>query len=180
MKFKILSILIISFLFIGCSQKINNYAKSTDILHEQSLTQTQKTVLKKGLITKMFFVTTYISQIEHNRIILDEKLEQFIVSAYVPSGEDKTKYGQLLFRINGKEPISVNELKKDDELLTILPAANPWSRYYIVKAPVDDSTRGVFFEAGVSNIGLTKMEFHDSYGNLPSGGTMGFKTNVSN
>ncbi len=167
MQYKILSILIISFLFMGCSQKINKYKKPTDILHEQSLTQTQKTVLKDGLITKMFFVTTYINQIENDRIKIDKNIEQFIVSAYVPSGEDKTRYDKLLFKVNSNEPISVKELKKDDKLLSVLPAANPWSRYYLVKAPVDDSIQGVFFEAGVSGIGLTKMEFHDKYGNLP-------------
>ena len=79
MQYKILSVLIISFLLVGCSQKINDYAQPADILHEQSLTQTQKTVLKKGLITKVFFVTTYISHIEHQLISLDEKFEQFIV-----------------------------------------------------------------------------------------------------
>lgn len=178
MQFKILSILIISFLFIGCSQKNNNYAKTTDILHEQSLTQTQKSVLKKGTITKVFFITTYISHINHHLVTIDENLEKFIVSVYIPSGEDKARYDNLLFKVNGKKPISIEELKKGDELLYLLPASNPWSRYYIVIAPIDNSIRGVFFEAGVTDIGITKMEFHDRYGNLPSGGTMGFKTTI--
>ena len=160
-------ILMISFLFVGCSQKQNEHVKPTDILHEQSLTQTQKTLLKEGLETKVFFVTTYISHIEHHLINPDEKLERFIVSVYVPSDGDKTIYNKLFFKINSNEITDVKELKKDNSLLSLLPALNPWSKYFIVQTPIDDDKIGVFFEAGATNLGSTQMEFHDRYGNLP-------------
>jgi len=172
---KILSILMITIFFIGCSQKLNEHAKPTDILHEQALTQTQKTILKEGLITKVFFVTTFINHIDTDLIEADETLNQFIVSAYVPSGEDKKNYDNLIFKVNSKDPISVRELNDNDKLLELLPAPNPWSKYYIVQSLVDDTVKGISFKVGVEKIGLTKMEFHDRYGNLPSGRTMGFK-----
>jgi len=165
-----------SFLLTGCTQKLNEYAKPTDILHEQALTQTQRTTLKKGSKIKVYFVSTYVNRINNDLIISDETMERFIISAYVPSGEDKNSYNELTFKVNGRTPFSVKELDPDDKRLSLIPAPNPWSKYYMILSETDTSKRGVFLEVGVKDIGSTKMEFHDRYGNLPSGGTMGFKT----
>ncbi len=172
----IVSVFIVSVLLLGCSEKANKYAKPTDILHEQSLTQTQKSVLKEKSKIKIYFIITQINRINHPLIKEDDEYDRFIVSAYIPNEKDAKSYDNLLFRVNGKKPISIKEIKKDNKLLTVLPGANPWSRYFIVKGETDKSKNGVSFEAGTKSIGTNKMEFHDRYGNLSTPRAMGFKS----
>ena len=167
MKKRFLYILLFSIFFIGCSQKTNRYAKPTDILHEQALTQTQKVQIKKQKKTKIYFIITYISRIDSDLLKIDNLVDKFIVSAYIPSDEDKENYKKIFFKIDRKDPIAVDELKKDSDLLSLLFSSTSWSRYYLVQAPVDSSKQGVLFEVGVKNLGSAKVEFHDKYGNLP-------------
>lgn len=166
------------FLLLGCSSKTNKHTSQTNILQEQALTNTQKTTLRDESEVTIFFLTTHISGIDHYLIETD-KIEKFIVSAYIPTQRSEIKYEDIFFKINKKEPISIRELQNDDELLRLLPVSNPWGRYYLVKAPVDDSTKGVFFEMGIIDIGSSKIEFHDRYGSLPMGETFKFKTNFT-
>ena len=177
MQFKILSILIISFLFIGCSQKINNYAKLTDLLHEQALTSTQKVIIKEKNNVKAYLTVTYLSQIKQDKIELNEEVETFLVGVYNPA-EDKKKdfFNISTVKINGIEQSFTTLLKDDDPVLDIISFKNPWSTYLLVEAPKDSTKNGVTIEIFVEDIGSTKLSFHDSYGNLPMGSSVGFKT----
>ncbi|MDA7848112.1 hypothetical protein N8972_01345 [Sulfurospirillum sp.] len=145
MQFKILSILIISFLFIGCSQKYNEYAKPTDILHEQSLTQTKKVEIKSSQATKAYITATYINQIEHELAGTNDEVERFIVSIYIPSEQRQDLYDEIFFIINGDVESCVTILQNDNPLLELIPAPNPWSRYYYVEAPREVRSKKITF-----------------------------------
>jgi hypothetical protein len=145
MQFKILSILIISFLFIGCSQKINDYAKPTDILHEQALTQTQKAEIKSATQTKAYITATYINQIDDELAGIDDEVERFIVSIYIPSEQRQELYDEIFFTINGNVESCVTTLQNDNPLLKLIPAPNPWSKYYYVEAPREMRTKTITF-----------------------------------
>ena len=164
-KFFIALLTVLS-LFTGCSQKTNEYAKSTDTMHEQALTQTQNRMIKDGKKTKVYFVTTLLKNVDQNITKKEEGIQSFIVSAYVPSSEDQSIYNNFVFKINSKEPISVTKIKQDDAILSLIPESNPWSKYYLIKAPIDETIRGVHVELIVLNIGSTKMEFNNRRGDL--------------
>ncbi len=162
MKFKILSILIISFLFIGCSQKINDYAKPTDLLHEQALTATQKVIIKKIDSVKAYLTVTHINQIEQNKIQLDEETEIFLLGIYIPTEDKKKDFFISTVKVNGIEQSSIALLKSDDPILDIISFKNPWSIYILVEAPKDFTKNGVTIEISSEDIGSVKLSFHDS------------------
>ncbi|MBL0686491.1 MAG: hypothetical protein JJV95_01965 [Sulfurospirillum sp.] len=175
--YKFFIVLILLLFFTGCYQKKIDNIQTISILHGQILTQTKKNALKKEDETKVFFVTTYMNNLDNNPTLEDKKFEKFIVGVYIP--KDKKKYNSLFFKINSKEPTSIEELKKDNELLHLLPASNPWGKYYMVKAPVDNDIEGVSFEVGITDIGSEKIEFNDQYGNIKQNKVMGFETNAN-
>ena len=163
MKYRILSILVISFLFIGCSQKINNYAKPTDILHEQALTQTQKVTIKSGKTIKAYITATYINQIGHELEVKNHEVEKFIVSIYISSEERQELYDEIFFIINGNEESCVRIMKKDNPLLKLIPASNPWSRYYYVEAPRNIRSKNITFRFKTLDNESTVLTFQKDY-----------------
>jgi len=167
MNFKIISLLTIFFLFLGCSSKSNQYATPSDILQEQALTLTQKAVLKEGTEIKAYVVVTYISKIDHKFVDKDEKAEKFVVSIRIPNENEKDLYNKLDFSVNGKKDYTVRSLDNNADILQILPAVSSWNRYFLVKAPKNDSKRGVSLVVSIANYDAITMNFLDSYGNLP-------------
>lgn len=164
---KFIPILILLFLFIGCSQKYNEYAKSTDIVREQALTLTQKAVIKEGINVKAFIVVTYINKIDHKLVEQDESKEKFIVSIHIQSEENKELYEKISFSVNGEKDYIVTPLSNDAKILQILPAVASWNKYFLVEAQKKPKTRGVSFEVFIANYSTGNMSFHDDYGNLP-------------
>ncbi len=163
MKYKILIVLIISFLFIGCSQKINNYAKPTDVLHEQALTQTQKATIKSGTTIKTYITATYINQIGHELEGKNHEVEKFIVSIYVPSEQRQELYNEITFIINGTEVSYVTTMKKDNPLLQLIPSSNPWSRHYYVEAPRNTKSKTITFRFKTLDNESTVLLFPKDY-----------------
>jgi len=176
MNFKIISLLTIVFLFLGCSTKVNKYKTSSDILKEQALTLTQKAVIKDDKTIKAFAIVTYINEINHEFVEKNEEVEKFVVSIHIPGDEDQKLYKKVDFRINGKKEYTVTSLANDDALLKILPAVTLWSKYFLVEAPKDYKRRGVSFQVFVSNLSSDNMSFAANYENLPTSRTMGFHT----
>jgi hypothetical protein len=135
----------ILFFMSGCSQKLNEYAKPTDLLHEQALTQTQKIEIKSKTATQAYITVTYLNQIEHELAGFDEEVDKFIVSVYIPSEQNQKLYENIYFMINGESQSCVTELKNDSELLKLIPAPNPWSKYYYVEAPRKSRSKTITF-----------------------------------
>lgn len=154
MYYKIFSLLFISFFFISCAQKENIYKTPLDILHDQAITQTQKTVLKEGENIRVFITATYLNEIEHPLAGVNREMERFVISVYAPQGDDDTLLDSLRFQLeNSQNIITTKELKSDDPLLKILPFANPWAKHYL-------------FETQSVQSRILKLQvMHEKYGN---------------
>lgn len=168
MNFKIISLLAIFFIFLGCSSKTNQYATPEDILQEQALTLTQKAVFKDGSEIKAYVVVTYISKIDHKFVDKNDKVEKFVVSIRIPNEDEKDLYNKLDFSVNGEKDFTVTSLDSKADILKILPAVSSWNKYFLVKGPKNDNKRGVSLTTTIENYDSISMNFLDSYGNLPS------------
>lgn len=168
--YKIISLMIVVLFFLGCSTKVNKYAKPSDILHEQALTSTQKLVIKKDGITKAYVTVTHLNQIKQNVIEIDDETESFLVSVYIPT-EDKKRdfYDIASVKVNGVLETCITPLKNDNPILKIIPFVNPWSTYLLLETLKQRDVRGVALEIEIDGIGGVKLSFYDSYGNLPKG-----------
>ena len=175
MAYRFLYILLISVVFVGCSQKVNIHATLLDNVKEQALTQTKKARIKDGEITKAFVIVTYISEIKH-KSIKEDNIEKFVVNIHIASGGDKELYDKLKFTIDGQTITKVTKLDSANEILKLLPLHSPWARHFLVEAPKDEEKRGVLFGLTLFNYKPVSMSFSDKYGNLPMGESIGFET----
>ncbi len=168
---------IILFLFTGCSQKLNEYAKPTDILQEQALISTQKVIIKEKNSAEAYLTVTHLNQIEQDKIKIDKDTESFLIGVYIPTEHNKKDiFGISAVKINGVVENHIKLLKYENPILSIISFKNPWSIYLLVEAPKDYSKKGVDIEISIENLGSTKLNFYDSYGNLPMGTSVRFKT----
>lgn len=163
MTYKIIFITLLALLFSGCSQKINEHARLLDPLHEQALTQTQKTVIKDGLVSKVFVVATYINQVEHELAGKNDVVDKFIVSMYVPSDQNQTLYDELSFVIDGKIQLFTKELNKDNPLIKLLPSPSPWSKYYLIEAPKKYRSKTITLSFKTHNNASPTITFQKDY-----------------
>jgi len=163
---KTIAIFIFSFLFLGCSQQYNKYAKPTDILKEQALTQTKKVLIKDKETIKAFIVVTYINKINHKLAEQNEEVEKFIVSVHIPSEESQELYDKISFMVNEKKDYTVTPILNDDKLLEILPVATKWHKYYLVQAPKNHKRKGTSLKVFIENLSSINMNFTENSGNL--------------
>lgn len=155
MYYKIFSLLFISFFFISCAQKENIYKTPLDILHDQAITQTQKTVLKEGENIRVFITATYLNEIEHPLAGVNKNIERFLVNVYAPQGGDANILDDLSLHVeNSQNTIAKEELDIDDPLLEILSFANPWAKNYL------------FETQSVQTKVLTLYFIHEKYGKV--------------
>ena len=174
-------ILMILFLLTGCSQKLNEYSKPTDLLHEQALTSTQKVIVKEIDSVKAYLTVTHLNQIKQDKVELDKETEAFLVGAYIPTEDKKKDFLDIsTVKVNNIETGRITLLKSDDPILDIISFKNPWSTYLLIEAPKDFTKNGVTIEISVEDIGSAKLNFYDGYGNLPMGPSLGFKTTKTN
>jgi len=179
MQYKILYILIVVISLVGCTQKKNIYAKPTDTVKEQALTQAQKVVIRDGENIKAFVVITKIDKIKYETVIKDNNKERFVVGIHIQSDANKDLYNEISFSINGKKIVKPMSLDLKDPILKIVPAFTPWSKYFLVESPRDETKRGVVFGMVMSDFKPISVNFNDSYGNLPPMINIGFKTVVT-
>jgi len=146
MNFKIISLLTIVFLFIGCSNRNNKYVLPTDTLHEQALTQSKRATINDGKQAQVYVTVTYLNQITHPLVKKDDKKEKFIINVYGPNDEYQKLYDEVSVIINNKEQKFLRELKPTDKLLQLIPAVTSWSKYYLFEAPVKERSKNITFE----------------------------------
>jgi hypothetical protein len=143
-------------LFSACSIKensnISQLFKKDDIYHI-SLMNTKKAQLIASLETKALLTATYLNPvfdyIECNETCVSTPdAEYFFVGVYITDSEDHAfnKRGYHL-KLNGKKPLGIQKLKKDDPLRYQMPMINNWSTYYKVKFPkVEGNDLNLTFE----------------------------------
>jgi len=146
MNFKIISLLTIFFLFVGCSNKTNKYVSPTDTLHEQALTQSKRATIQDGKQAQVYITVTYLNQITHPLVKKDDKTEKFIINVYIPSDKNQKLYDEVSVIINDKEQKFLRELKPTDKLLNLIPAVTSWSKYYLFVTPVEQRSKNISFK----------------------------------
>jgi len=131
-------------LFSACSIKENsNLAqlfKKDDIYHI-SLMHTKKAQLIASLETKALLTATYLNPVFDyieckEACVSTPDAEYFFVGVYITDSEvhEFNTKGYFL-KLNGKKPLGVQKLEKDDPLRYQMPMINNWSTYYKVKFP---------------------------------------------
>ncbi len=140
-KILLLSILLI---LTACGTKeranISQLFKKDEIYHT-SLLNTQKGQLIASFETKALLTATYLNPVfkknAHKNFSIDVSGgEYFFVGVFITNSKtnrfDEKGYSLTL---NGKEPIDVIKLDKDDPLKYEMPMVDNWSTYYKVKFP---------------------------------------------
>lgn len=135
---------ILFFIFGGCAKENSNISqlfKKDDIYHV-SLMNTHKAQLIASLETKALLTATYLNPVYSsdnckNLCMKTSDAEYFFIGIFITDSEKNefNKKGYLL-TLNGKKPIKVEELDKDDPLRYQMPMINNWSTYYKVKFPI--------------------------------------------
>ena len=134
----------------GCSVKENSSLeqlfKKDDIYHI-SLVHTEKAQLIASLETKALLTATYLNPVFNadnckNFCIDISGGEYFFVGIFITDSE-KNEFNSrgYLLTLNGKKPIKVTKLKKNDPLRYEMPMLNNWSTYYKVKFPTVEGNR---------------------------------------
>ena len=133
---------IILLIFTSCSVK-DNMAQlfKRDEIYHTSLLNTQKGQLIASFETKALLTATYLNPVfkkkGHKNFSIDVSGgEYFFVGVFITNSKsnrfDEKGYSLTL---NGKKPIEVIKLDKDDPLRYEMPMVDNWSTYYKVKFP---------------------------------------------
>jgi hypothetical protein len=128
----------------GCGTKEGaNLSKllNRDEVYHISLLNTEKAQLIASLETKALLTATYLNPLFKNRDFKEISIdisngEYFFVGVFIKGNKigSFNKNGYSL-KLNGREPIEVKEVDKDDPLKNDMPMVNGWSSYYRVKYP---------------------------------------------
>jgi len=152
------------FLILGCSGKQDScgvkehsdFAQlfTKDEIYDKSLKNTHKAQLIASFETKALLTATYLNPVFAKRKCKKRfrnqmaDAEYFFVGVFITnskSSEFNTKGYRL--RLNGREPIDIKLLEKDDPLRYEMPMMNNWSTYYKVKFPiVEENELKLIFE----------------------------------
>ncbi len=150
---------ILAVLFVsGCSYKHDSLYKESKNRTEQAVANTKKAELFQKDKIKIFITATYLDSLDYRD---SKEYEEFVVGFHFPSIDnrelDKEKVlKNTFFKIEGSKPILVKKLKRDDFLLSMVPAANPWNSYYFVKAKKID---GNFVDLDIYIDGFKSIKF---------------------
>ena len=128
----------------ACSTKnrenISQLFKKDEIYHT-SLINTQKGQLIASFETKALITATYLNPVFNNKSCKNFSIdisggEYFFVGVFITNSKtsrfDEKGYSLTL---NGKKPLEVIKLDKDDPLKYEMPMVDNWSTYYKVKFP---------------------------------------------
>lgn len=156
--YKKILLLSTTLVFSACAIKENsNIAqlfKKDDIYHI-SLMNTKKAQLIASLETKALLTATYLNPVfDHiecgESTAIRHQEEFFFVGVYITDSEvhEFNSRGYTLM-LNGKKPIGIQKLDRDDPLRYQMPMINNWSTYYKVKFPkVETNDLELTFENG--------------------------------
>ncbi len=119
----------------GCSNKIYTEFVNEDKLYEQSLLYTKKGEIVSSLETKSVIVATYLNPLDKSFKLKPK--ESFLIAVYSQKefGDDKEgleKKECLVYLKDGRKPLEIERLKKENHLLKYIPVHNGWFKYYLV------------------------------------------------
>lgn len=123
----------ISILFVACTPKNSafRYFDKGDI-ETNAVRNTKKADIIKIDAIEVTFMATYLNKFDPK---ISPKEENFLIYIYFPNLEEQidfTKNGYELL-LNGKTPISIEKLDRDDKKYEDMMLRNFWGSYYLVK-----------------------------------------------
>ncbi|BAK73419.1 hypothetical protein [Arcobacter sp. L] len=136
--YKMLFLLFISLFFISCGPKNSafRYFEKKDI-ETRGVQFTKKTDLLKDEEVSVIFMATYLNKVDKK--LSDTKNEIFLIFTYFSNAETQSiKDNSYKFLLNGKEPIFIEKVEKENENFKDLMLKNNWGNYYLVKFDLID------------------------------------------
>ena len=123
----------ISILFVACTPKNSafRYFDKGDI-ETNAVRNTKKADIIKNDAIEVTFMATYLNKFDPK---ISPKEENLLIYIYFPNLEEQidfTKNGYELL-LNGKTPISIEKLDRDDKKYEDMMLRNFWGSYYLVK-----------------------------------------------
>ncbi len=119
--------------FSGCASKSGFF--TPDLLSQRALTYTKKAEIYNSLEIKASSLITYLNPLleKYN----DKYHVYFLVSLFIDNdSSDRKKQGlhnsDIKLTLNDQEPLTIKDLKSNDDLIKIAPVKNMWSHYYLV------------------------------------------------
>lgn len=127
-------LLLLSLIFImsACSNKNSAFRYfDKDEIEASAVRYTKKSDIIKDNQVEISLIATHLNKID---LQLDEKLEQFLVYIHFVNleNQDFNKNGYELL-LNGKAPVFIELLEKDDKKFKDLMLKNFWGNYYLVQ-----------------------------------------------
>lgn len=150
-----LLILLISFIFTGCSSYSITKYFDKDEFYNKAIQYTKKSDIKYEENIKVMINSTYLNSVNNK---YNNEKQNFIIGLYIVDDEKEQglNHKEYTLLLNDKEPISIKKLKINDMLTQNIPLKNNWAQYYFVS-----------FEKEI--VEFTKEENHDlvlSYENI--------------
>ena len=157
--YKILFLFFISLLFTSCSSKNSafKYFEKEDT-ETKGIHFTKKADILKDNEVDVILWATYLNRIDKK--ISDSKKELFLVSLYFANSESQNiKDNDFKFLLNGKDSISIEKVKKDNENFKSLMLKNHWGNYYLIKFDTQENTSNLKLELTNEKSSKVKLDF---------------------
>lgn len=156
--YKTILISLISTLFIGCSStSALKYFKSDEI-QAKAIQHTKKADVLVENQQKALVWATYLNNIDHEDFKMKE--ETFLVSLYFINNKSQDyKENGYSFKLNDRDPIKIEEIKKDDPRYKILLKNNPWAKIYLVEFERMKRVYDLTLELTDSNTSSAQLKF---------------------
>ena len=163
MQIATIMILLATLFLSGCAPKSGFL--SEDTLYESALSYTKKGEIYNSLEMKASIVATYLN----NTVIECKKKDRevFLIAVFIDEdSSDESKQGLLnpsyYITLEGKQPVDIEALPYDDDLIKIAPFRNRWSTYYKVMFEKSKS-KTLTMEYGHLNYGKVTLLFSKEY-----------------
>ncbi len=120
----------------GCSSKsCKEGILQPDTIYEKALVNTREAQVVRSLETKASISATLLNEVFPARYSYDKGVYLFVGAITERKVPDEKFPDFFHLKLNGMEPVSVEPVKRDNELYTLMPSVNRWGRYYIAVFP---------------------------------------------
>lgn len=110
----------------ACAQKNTSFSKSKEPIYFQHLKYTKVSKVLKGEDVKTVVNATYLNSADHKKY--NKGTQNFLICVYYTDDKDIAGYS---FSLNGHDPLSITEIKKNDPLYKNIAMRNSWAKYYL-------------------------------------------------
>jgi len=121
--------------FSGCAQKGAFDLFKMDEAHERSVEQMRTASIIQSFETKAIVSSVYLNPVYPDQY---KDGEYFVGAFYFDKHNMDVKKWSLedfgyTLTLNGKSPVSMEEIEDNDPRRTLIPIQNNWNRYYLIR-----------------------------------------------